>query len=88
MVGLASVYADFLSMRFGWRCWLEDLVVTSAYRSRGIGRLLLDAAAAWARERGCTHLELDSGLGRRDSHRFYLAQGLAHESLLFRRRIG
>ena len=76
IVGLASVYADFLSIRYGKRCWLQDLVVTASRRSEGIGALLLAAAADWARERGCTHLELASGAGRIDAHRFYLAQGM------------
>ena len=82
IVGLASVYADFLSIRYGKRCWLQDLVVTASRRSEGIGALLLAAAADWARERGCTHLELASGAGRRDAHRFYLSQGMA-QSMLF-----
>ena len=87
LVGLATVYVDLPSIRFGLRCWLEDLVVTSAMRSGGIGRLLLDAATAWARERACTHLELDSGHGRKDAHRFYIEQGMAQNGLIFSRRI-
>ena len=86
-VGLASVYADLLSIRFGRRCWVEDLVVTAPRRSQGIGRLLLDAATEWARARGCTHLELDSAAARRDAHRFYLAAGMLQDSLHFRRDI-
>lgn len=87
IVGLATVYPDFPSIRFGKRCWLEDLVVASSRCSQGIGRLLLEAATAWARERGCTHLELASGNGRKDAHRFYLGTGMSQNSLLFRRRI-
>lgn len=76
-VGLASVYADILSIRYGPRCWLQDLIVTSSYRGRGVGATLLDAANEWARDRGCTHLELSSGEGRKDAHRFYRAQGMS-----------
>ena len=83
--GLATVYVDLPSIRFGLRCWLEDLVVSSSMRSGGIGRLLLDAATAWARERACTHLELDSGHGRKDAHRFYIGQGMAQDGLIFSR---
>ena len=86
IVGLASVYADILSIRYGKRCWLQDLAVTSSRRSEGTGRLLLDAATAWARERGCTHLELGSGMGRTDAHRFYLREGMA-QGYTFTRRI-
>ncbi len=83
IVGLATVYVDFPSIRFGLRCYLQDLVVTSTSRGEGIGRLLLDAAAAWARERGCSHLQLDSGLGREDAHRFYLASGMERDAFVF-----
>ena len=83
LVGLANVYVDIPSIRFGTRCWLEDLVVTSAQRSTGVGRRLLEAATAWARERGCTHLELDSGNARKDAHRFYVDQGMEQQGLVF-----
>jgi len=83
IVGLASVYVDLESIRFGRRCWLEDLVVTARRRSRGIGRCLLDASTAWARERGCTHLLLNSAVTRTDAHRFYLASGMTQTSLNF-----
>ena len=82
VVGLASVYLDPPFIRYGRRCWLEDLVVTSSRRSEGIGALLIEAATAWARERGCTHLELASGAGRLDAHRFYRSRGMA-QSMLF-----
>ncbi len=77
IVGLASVYADILSIRYGPRCWLQDLVVTKGDRSRGAGKALLVAATDWARERGCTHLELASGAGRKDAHHFYLREGMS-----------
>ena len=76
IVGLASVYTDFRSIRYGKRGWLQDLVVAKARRSERIGAMLLGAATEWARERGCTHLELASGAGRKDAHRFYLSQGM------------
>jgi GNAT superfamily N-acetyltransferase len=86
IVGLASVYADILSIRYGPRCWLQDLVVTASHRGRGVGARLMDAATEWARERGCTHLELSSGEGRKDAHRFYLSLGMAR-SYNFSRQI-
>lgn len=69
--GLCTAYLDLLSVRFGLRCWVEDLVVEPGSRSRGAGGALLDAASEWARERGATHLELDTGLARTDAQRFY-----------------
>ena len=37
---------------------LEDLVVSSAYRHRGLGKALLNAAVKWAREQGATRMQL------------------------------
>ena len=71
LVGLCSAYIDLESVRYGRRCWIEDLAVDPGHRSQGIGKALLDAARAWARERGATHVELDSGAARSDAHRFY-----------------
>jgi len=85
LIGLASVYAELPSIRFGRRCWLEDLVVTSSRRGQGIGRRLLEAAAEWGRAHGCVHLELSSANTRGDAHRFYLGNGMAQNSLLFGR---
>lgn len=71
LVGLASAYLDLNSVRFGLRCWVEDLAVDPKARSSGVGGALLDAASDWARGRGATHLELDTALARVDAQRFY-----------------
>lgn len=76
VVGLASVYAEFPSMRFGRRCWLEDLVVTATRRSEGVGQRLLDAAQDWGTAHDCTYLGLSSAAARTDAHRFYVANGI------------
>jgi GNAT superfamily N-acetyltransferase len=76
LVGLSSVYQDIQSIRFGPRCWLQDLVVRGDRRGQGLGGRLLQASASWARGRGCTHLELSSGAARSDAHRFYASQGM------------
>lgn len=76
LVGLSSVYADIQSIRFGRRCWLQDLVVRSDRRSEGMGAALIAASRDWARQYGCTHLELSSGAARTDAHRFYEREGM------------
>jgi GNAT superfamily N-acetyltransferase len=71
LVGLCTAYLELNSVRFGRRCWVEDLAVDPRRRSQGLGGRLLDAAADWARGRGATHIELDTGLARIDAQRFY-----------------
>lgn len=83
LVGLCTAYIDLLSVRYGLRCWIEDLAVDPGLRSRGVGHDLLTAARFWATERGATHLELDSGAARTDAHRFYEREGAVWPSRSF-----
>ncbi len=83
LIGFCSAYQDLHSVRFGYRAWVEDLAVDPQRRSLGVGKALLDAAKAWARERGATHLELDSAEARTDAHRFYAREGAAYRSICF-----
>ena len=71
LVGLCSMYLDIESVRFGQRCWVEDLAVHPDQRSTGIGAAILTTAQHWAADHGATHLELDSATTRVDAHRFY-----------------
>jgi len=71
LVGICTAYLDLESVRFGRRCWVEDLAVDPARRSEGVGAALLAEARSWARAAGATHLELDTGEGRADAQRFY-----------------
>jgi len=83
LVGFLTGYQDLHSVRFGYRAWVEDLAVHPSHRSRGVGKALLDAAKGWAKERGATHLELDSADARADAHRFYEREGAAYKSVTF-----
>jgi GNAT superfamily N-acetyltransferase len=83
LVGICTVYQDLHSVRFGYRAWVEDLAVDPDRRSQGIGKAMLNAAMAWAKERGATHFELDSALERTDAHRFYEREGSEYKSFSF-----
>ena len=84
IAGFITGYLDIHSVRFGYRCWVEDFAVDPGRRSQGIGKALLDAMRGWARERGATHLELDSADARLDAHRFYEREGADPGSRSFR----
>ena len=47
------------------------LVVDSRVRGKGIGRSLMAAAEAWARERGYARIKLGSSTVRGEAHQFY-----------------
>jgi GNAT superfamily N-acetyltransferase len=83
VVGICTAYLDLLSVRYGLRCWVEDLAVDPSHRSGGIGARLLGRALEWAEEHGASHLELDSGEARRDAHRFYEREGAGARAISF-----
>jgi GNAT superfamily N-acetyltransferase len=83
LLGFCTAYLELNSVRYGPRCWVEDLAVSPEHRSEGVGKALLDAAKSWARERGATHLELDSGDARGEAHRFYEREGPSWTSRCF-----
>jgi GNAT superfamily N-acetyltransferase len=51
------------------------LIVADGARDRGVGRDLLRAAEAWARDRGCEALMVATRVTRTDAHRFYRREG-------------
>ena len=51
------------------------LVVADGYRSRGIGKALVDAAESWASSQGCGLLRVRSRSTRERAHAFYEREG-------------
>ena len=62
----------------GERGAILGLVVSSNFRRRGIGRLLMSEAERWVRERGLSEIVLRSNVKRSESHAFYPAIGYEH----------
>ena len=54
--------------------YVDDLVSAEAARSAGYGRALIDWLRNEARTHGCTEIHLDSGVQRKDAHRFYFRE--------------
>ena len=55
------------------------LAVSSEFRRRGIGRMLLKRAEHWANEVGIHKIRLNSGASRKEAHSFYRAMGYSNE---------
>lgn len=58
VVGMVTMQLVVSTAEGGFSGLLEDLVVSSAYRRRGLGKALLSAAVKWAREQGATRIQL------------------------------
>ncbi len=54
---------------------ISALIVDQQIRSQGVGKILLDAAEAWARSRGCTAMSVHSNVKRERAHGFYERNG-------------
>ena len=50
---------------------IGGLVIDESYRCHGIGRLLMEQAERWAREKGCWAVYLRSNIVRKGAHVFY-----------------
>lgn len=57
--------------------YLEGIYVQPDVRVRGVGRALVGAVAAWARERGCTEMASDREISNEASGAFHLALGFS-----------
>lgn len=77
--GVVAVAGFRLSENLAWGRFLyvDDLVTLPAYRSQGHGAKLLSELKAYAASAGCAQLHLDSGIQRKDAHRFYEREGMA-----------
>jgi GNAT superfamily N-acetyltransferase len=69
-------------------CRITALVVAPDAQRHGIGRQLLQHAAARARHAGCARLELTTALHRTEAHAFYRACGFTESSLRFSKALG
>ncbi len=69
--GYACLYWHFSSLRATESVLMNDLYVEQDQRGRGVGRALIEASAAVARERGASNLEWVTDLDNHTAQRLY-----------------
>ena len=74
LVGVMGL-RELVDLVHGRHLYVDDLVVTAAVRSRGVGSRLLAHAEALARERGGLGLRLCTGIDHAPGRRFYEREG-------------
>ncbi len=68
--------------------YLEDFVVDSTIRGKGIGSALWNEMLNWAKSKGCKKLEFTCGNGRETAQAFYKNHGAEiYETNFFRKDI-
>ena len=55
--------------------YLEGIFLQPEYRSFGIGKMLVEKAVKWAKEKGCTEFASDCELSNEESVKFHEAVG-------------
>ena len=71
------------ALAWGKYMYIDDLVTASQARSKGYGGQLFDWLFEYAAAQGCEQIHLDSGVQRKDAHRFYEREGMTVSSLHF-----
>ena len=67
---------------------IHDLIIDEPYRSRGLGRALLDDAIGWCAEKGVDEVCLGVAPRSTRSRRFYELYGFEEASILLVRSVG
>jgi ribosomal protein S18 acetylase RimI-like enzyme len=67
----------------GYLAHIDELVVDVEHRGHGVGTRLLERLIGLARERGCTRVELDSALHRKEAQAFYERHGFENRAYVF-----
>jgi GNAT superfamily N-acetyltransferase len=75
LVGFATIYWTYSSTRAADVALMNDLFVAPEERGTGAGRLLIEACAAAARDRGCAHLEWYTATDNEVAQRLYERMG-------------
>ncbi len=75
LAGYACLYWSFSSTAAAETVLMNDLFVDPAARGQGVGRALIEASAAIARERGAHHLEWMTAPDNETAQRLYDATG-------------
>lgn len=65
------------NLAWGRFLYVDDLVTLPEHRSKGYGAKLLSWLKEEAAKEGCQQMHLDSGMQRKDAHRFYEREGMS-----------
>ncbi len=91
VVGFLSCHGQILLHHMGMVYEIQEMVVHSSHRSKGIGRMLLDALDSELAQTPYELIEVTSSTRRTATHRFYTANGFGqthHKFTKYNKRKG
>lgn len=86
VVGFLSCHGQMLLHHADWVYEIQELYVRNEYRSKGVGKLLLDTIIEQLKDIEYDVLEVTSNKSRTDAHRFYLKNGFKDSHFKFTKR--
>lgn len=78
IVGAAVCFMGYSTFRARPRLNIHDLCVLPAHRGLGLGRLLLESVADYAREEDCCAVSLEVRTDNQTAQALYRSQGFGH----------
>jgi len=81
LVGYVLGFAHYTFFANGRVAWVEEIMVSAAFRRQGIGQLLMQEFEAWAVAQGCKLV----ALATRRAAAFYQALGYEESAVYFRK---
>ena len=78
-------YLEYLA--FGKVLQLDDLVVSEAKRSSGVGSFVMDWLESQARKNKCENIILGSGTERKRAHKFYFEKNFTIDDYHFTKKL-
>ena len=67
--------------------YVPELIVLQNYRSKGIGKKLINFSIELGKEKKCHRIRLESGNQRIESHKFYKHLGFEDSSIFFTKNL-
>ena len=67
--------------------YVPELIVSQNYRSKGIGKKLINFSIELGKEKKCHRIRLESGNQRIESHNFYKHLGFEDSSIFFTKNL-
>ena len=67
--------------------YIPELIISQNYRSKGIGKKLINFSINLGKEKKCHRIRLESGNQRIESHKFYKHLGFEDSSIFFTKNL-
>jgi len=75
LIGVASGWVT-VRLYSGKQLEIDNVIISSTYRSKGVGAMFITDIEQWALENSCKTIELNTYVVNGKSHKFYFNQGL------------